>query len=147
MPRLPRRGDDLGVVAIREHRAPAAGPRLALADGGVEVLGSRDLEPLHPRRQRVLVSGLDEQVDVRALDADMHDAEVLAPGRGERGFADRTIGEPAAQVADRADDPQDHVDRVPRVEIRAGLVRRAGPSTLGLAAGAAPLAAAPLEQR
>jgi hypothetical protein len=40
--------------------------------------------------------GLDEQVDVRALDTDVHDPEVFAPGGGERGFADRTVGEPAA---------------------------------------------------
>ena len=147
MPRLPGRGDDLGVVAIGEHRAPAAWTGPVPADRRVEVLGGRDLEPLHARRQRVLVVGLDEQVDVRALDAEVDDPEVLASGRRERRFADRTIGEPAAQVADRADDPQDHVDRMPREQIRAGLVRRTGPPTFGRSTGAAPLAAPPLEQR
>ena len=147
MPRLPRRGDDLGVVAIREHRAPAAWTGLALADRGVEVLGGRDLEALHPPRQGLLVEGFDEQVDVRALDADVHDPEVLAPGGGERGLADRAIREPAAQGADRADDPQDHVDRVPCMEVWTGLVRRTGPPALRLAARASPLATTWFEQR
>jgi hypothetical protein len=39
-------------------------------------------------------------MDVRALDADVHDPEVFTPRGGERGLADRAIGEPAAQVAD-----------------------------------------------
>ena len=123
MPCLPRRGDDLGVVAIGEHGAAPAWPRLALADRRVEVLGGRDLEALHPQRQGRLVVGFDEQVNVRALDAEVDDPEILAPGGRERRFPDRAIGEPAAQVADRADDAQDHVDWVPREELGSGLVR------------------------
>ena len=91
MPRLPRRGDDLGVIAIREHRASAARPRSILADRRVEVLGGGDLEALHPRRQRALVLGLDEQVHVRALDAEMDDAEVFAAERRDQRFANRAI--------------------------------------------------------
>jgi hypothetical protein len=72
---------------------------LALADRRVEVLGGRDLEPLHARRQRVLVVGLDEQVHMGALDADVYDAEVLAPNGRQRGLADREIGEATAQAA------------------------------------------------
>jgi hypothetical protein len=48
MPCLPRRGDDLGVVAIGEHGTAPAWTGLALADRRVEVLGGRDLEALHP---------------------------------------------------------------------------------------------------
>ena len=91
---LPRRGDDLGVVAVREHRAPAPQARLALADRRVEVLGGRDLEALHAPGQRQLVIGLDQQVHVRALDAELHDAEVLAQRRGQRGLAERLVHAP-----------------------------------------------------
>jgi hypothetical protein len=146
VPRLRGRGDDLGVIAIGEHGAPTARPWFALADRRVEVLGGRDLEPLHARRQRALVVGLHEQVHMGALDADMHDAEVLAPGGRQRGFADRLVGEPAAQAADGADRPQDHVHRMPCLELGPLLVRRARPPALWLATGAAPFAAALLEQ-
>jgi hypothetical protein len=100
---LPRRSDDLGVIAIGEHGATPARPGLGLADRRVEVLGSRDLKALHPRRQRSLVVGLDEEVHVVALDAEVHDPEVLSPGGGERGFADRLIDAAAAQVANGTD--------------------------------------------
>ena len=76
--RLPRRGDDLGLVAIGEHGASPAWPGPALADRRIEVLGGRDLKALHPRPQCLLGVGLDEQVDVRALDADVHDPKVFA---------------------------------------------------------------------
>jgi len=84
---------------------------------------------------------------VRTLDADVDDPEVLAPGRGQRGFADRLVREPAAQAADRADDPQDDVHRMPRLELGPRLVRRTSPAALRLAAGAASLPSALLEQR
>jgi hypothetical protein len=111
------------------------------------VLGGRDLEALHPARQRRLVVGLDPQVDVRALDADVDDPEVLASRRRERRFADRLVGEPAAQAAHRGDGPQHDVHRVPGVELGPLAVRRPRPPTLRLAASPPPLAAALLEQR
>jgi hypothetical protein len=53
-------------------------------------------------------------VEVRALDAEVDDPEVLAAGRGERRLADRPVGEPSAQVADVSDDAQHDVDRMSR---------------------------------
>src|ERR1044071_6937025 len=85
-------------------------------------------------------------MDVRALDAELNDAEVLAQRRGERGLADRLVHAAPAQVADGADHSQDDVDRIPRMEERPFLVRRAGPGALRRPAGPAPLAAALLEQ-
>ena len=76
MARLRGRRDDLGKVAIWKHVPSSARPRLAFADRRVEVLGGRDLKSLHPRRQRLLVLCLDDQMDVRALDADVHDTEI-----------------------------------------------------------------------
>jgi hypothetical protein len=147
VPRLTRRGDDLGVVTVGEHGAPPAGTRLALADRRVEVLGCRDLESLHPRCEGPLVVGFYEQVDVGTLDAEVHDPEAFAPSGGERGFTDRPVDTPAAQVADRADDPQHDMNGIPCVKVRSLLVRRTGPLTLRRAASAAPLATALLEQR
>jgi hypothetical protein len=92
------------------------------------------------------VVSFDEQVDVRTLDAEVHDPEVLTPGGGERGFADRPIDAPAAQVADRPDHSQHNVDGIPLVEIRPLLVRGTGPLTLRGTTSTAPLAAALLEQ-
>ena len=69
------------------------------------MLGGRDLKPLHPDGERALVVGLDEQMQVVALDAEVHDPEVLAPRRGQRGLANRLVRRAAAQVADRGYDP------------------------------------------
>src|SRR5215475_9149068 len=109
---LSRRGDDLGVVAIGKYRASPARAGLAPANRCVEMLGGRDLEALHPQGQCLLVLGLDEQVEMAALNADMHDPKVVAPRRGEGGFADGAIGDPAPQVADYANDAQNHVNRM-----------------------------------
>jgi hypothetical protein len=145
MARLPRRRDDRGVVAVGEHYAPAARTGLALADRRVEVLGGRNLKALHSSGQRELVVGLDQQVDVCPLDAELDDAEVLASRCGERGLADRLVHAPPAQVADGADHPQDDVNRVPRVQERSFLVRRPRSLPLRRATSAAPLAATGLE--
>jgi len=60
---------------------------------------------------------------VRALNAEVHDPEVLTQSGGERGLADRLVHTPAAQAADRTDDPQDDMDGMPRVEKRPLFVR------------------------
>jgi hypothetical protein len=111
------------VIAIREHRASAARPRSILADRRVEVLGGGDLESLHPRSQRALVLGLDEQVHVRALNAEVDDPEVLAPGGRQRGLPDRVIDAAATQVADRADRTQHDMHRIACVQVRPLFVR------------------------
>ncbi|HEX3764372.1 MAG TPA: hypothetical protein VHW23_37010 [Kofleriaceae bacterium] len=144
MPRLPRRRDDLLVIAVGEHRAAPPWPGLAFTDRRVQVLGCGDLEALHPPGQRRLVAGLHEQVDVRALDAEVDDVKVLAQRGGERRLADRLVDAAPAQVADRADHPQRDVHGIPRVQERPLLVRRAGPRPLGRPPCPASLAAARL---
>jgi hypothetical protein len=111
------------MVAVREHRPAPPGPRLALADRRIEVLGRRDLKSLHPRRQRLLVLGLDQQVHVVSLDAELHDPEVLAQRRGQRRLADRLVHAPPPQVADRVHRSQRHVHGIPRMQVRPLLVR------------------------
>jgi hypothetical protein len=58
------------VVAVGEY---LAAPALACrgAERGVDVLGRGDLEALHATREGVLVLGLHQHVDVRALDAEV----------------------------------------------------------------------------
>ena len=114
MPGLGRRRDDLGVVAVGEHWPSAARPRPVLADRRVQVLGRRDLKALHPRGERALVLGLDEQMQVIALNAEVHDPELLAPRGGQRGLAHRLVRRATAQIADRTNHAHDDVHRMPR---------------------------------
>jgi hypothetical protein len=83
---------------------------------------------------------LDDQVDVIALNADVDDAKrvtgvvvELAARDGDGRLAQRLVHVPLAQAADRVDDAQHDVHRIPRVECRALLVRRARTLALGLA--------------
>jgi hypothetical protein len=79
------------MVPVGEHAAAPPRPALAFADRRIDVLGRGNLEALHAGGQRTLVIGLDEQVYVVALDAELHDPEVLAARRGQRRFADRLV--------------------------------------------------------
>jgi hypothetical protein len=117
-----------------------------MADRRIELLGGRDLEPLHPPGQRVLAIGLDEQVDVGALDAEVNDPEILALRRRDRGFADRLIHAATAQVTDGSDHAQHDVHRVPGIERRPLLVRRACPLALRWPTRTSTLATARLPQ-
>jgi hypothetical protein len=110
------------------------------------VLGRRDLKPLHALRERGLVVRLDEQVHVRALDAEVHDPEARAPGRRQRRLADRLVHAAPTEIPDRAHHAEHDVDRVPPVQERPLLVRRPGTRPLRRPTGASPLAAALLEQ-
>src|SRR5664279_310782 len=65
---LARRLENPRVVAICEHRAATA-LATTRADRSVELLCTRDSEYPHPGPQRLPVLGLDEQMDVIALDA------------------------------------------------------------------------------
>ena len=98
MPRLRGRRDDLRVIAIRKHGASPPGSGATLADRPVDVLRSRDLKPLHPRRECGLSTGLDEQVHMRPLNRDVDDPDLAEPGRGQRRFPDGVIHAAAAQA-------------------------------------------------
>ena len=95
-----------------------------------------------PRGERVLVVGLDDQMHVRALEAEVHDAKVFAQRGRQRGLADRLPDAAAAQAADRADRAEHDVHRVPRMQERPLLVRLARSLALRRPAGTAPLATA-----
>ena len=114
VPRLARRRDDLLVVPVGEHeplRRPSIHARcfafhqrgLSAAcapptssclssdrgDLDVDVLRGADLKRLHAARERHPVLRFDEQVQVIALDAQVHDAAVRALGNRERGPPER----------------------------------------------------------
>jgi hypothetical protein len=121
--RLRRRRDDLSVVTAGEHGATTTRPWPAVADRGIEVLGSRDLKSLHPCSQCCLVIRFHEQVNMRALDTGMNDPEVFAAHRRDRSFADRVICAATAQAADGVHRSQRDVDGMPGVQKRPRLVR------------------------
>jgi hypothetical protein len=147
MPSLPRRGDDLGVIPIGEHGTSATRAGLSFADRGVEMLGGGDLECLHATRERVLVFGLDQQVDVGALKTEMDDTEIVALADDDRGRAECVVGATAAQVADGRDDTEHDVNGMTRGEGRPHAVWGAGACPAGLASGMRTFASARLARR
>jgi hypothetical protein len=60
---------------------------------------------------------------MRPLNAEVNDPEVLAASRGERGFADRPVREPLAQVTHGGDGAKHDMYREPRGQRRPRLVR------------------------
>jgi hypothetical protein len=80
------------VVAVGEHGAAPPG-------GAVEVARRGDLEALHAAGELHAARRLDEEMDVRALDADVDDLEaLLAAPRGDERLADRRVGGAAAKA-------------------------------------------------
>ena len=140
VPHLARRAQDPRVIAVREHRAVAAlaGAR---ADHVVDVPRRRDQEPLHPVRQRAPVLGLDDQVQVRALHAQVHDPERLELQHRERRLADRQIHVARAQRADARHHARHDMHRLARAQLRPALVPLARPRPLRRSPGARALAA------
>ena len=120
VPRLPRRPDDLGVVPRDEHLpAPRRAQPPLDRHRSIQPPRRRDLQPLHPPRERLLAGRLDQQVDVVALDAHVHDADEAEHRRRQHRQPDRVIGPPPAQAADRFGHAQHHVHRRPRRHRRA----------------------------
>jgi len=141
MARLRRRLDHRQMVPIGEDLA--APPALAIPQCGVDVPRGRDHESLHPAGERCLVLGLDQQVHVVALQADMNDPEPFAQRRGDRGIAHRLVHRTPAQAADHRHDPHHDVQRMVRFECGSSIVPFPGPRALGLSSCSTPLAAAP----
>ena len=121
------------MIAVREDPAAPAGPE-------VESPRARDLEALHPARERQVRVGLDDQVDVVALDRDVADPEVAAAAGDREPVPDREPARPPSQL--EAWPRADHdVQRMARVDRRPRLVILARARPLGWAACARTLAA------
>src|SRR3569833_1446720 len=77
---LPHRTDILAAVPIRENAAAAAFFETPSAGiHRVDRLRRRDLKRAHAIREAELVVCLDAQMNMRVLDAEMHDAELVRP--------------------------------------------------------------------
>jgi hypothetical protein len=141
MTRSSRTRDHLDVITIGKHLAAA--PARTLSERGVDVPRRRDCEALHPAGERHLVIGLDEQVNMRALQADVDDPEPLAQRRGDRGVAQRLVHRAPPQAPHLRRHPHHDVQRMVRLELRPRFMSLAGTCAPGLPPCTAPLAAAP----
>jgi hypothetical protein len=140
VPRARGRRDHLEVIPIAEHAT--ASPMRPIAERGVDVLGRGDLKALHTAGERDLALRLDEQVDVRALEAEVDDANALAARGRDRGVAHRLVHRSATQAPHRGHDAKHDVERVERLEVGARSVRRDRTRTGRLATSAGPLTTA-----
>src|SRR3569623_96580 len=160
IPRLAWRRDDLLVVAVGEHGAlaatvdpfarlrippprplrqlarlpPARGARTAGRDRDVDTARGADLKCLHPAREGHPIVRLDQQVQMVALDAEVHDPAVRALADRERGPADRAIDIGVADPTELLGDAERDEHRLRRLELGPDLVALARTATLGRAA-------------
>ena len=130
----------MDVVAVGKDLASP--PSCPVAKRRIDMSRCRDLEPLHPARERVLAVGLDQHVHVVSLQADMNDPESLAQRGGDGRMAYRLVQLPAPQATDRRHHAQHDVQRVIGLELRPPCVTHASARAFGLPSGAAPLASA-----
>ena len=122
------------MIPIREHASSStAAP---VSQRRVHVASDRDLEALHATRERGLVLGLDEQMHVRALDADVDHANAFADRSHDRRVAYGLVQTAAPQAADGGHHAQRDVLRVASIDRRPRLVRRASAPMRWLAPGA-----------
>ena len=128
------RAQDPGVEAVGED-APAT------LHQAVEALGDADRQALDGPREGAAVVGLDEQVDVVALDGELHDADREALRAPVEGLLDHPETAPAAQAPDVVGHAQRHVHRQPPPELGARPVRDPRALALRLAPRSLPLAA------
>ncbi|MEO7732604.1 MAG: hypothetical protein ABIY55_16670 [Kofleriaceae bacterium] len=113
------------MVPVCEH-PPAPPANLVGSERRIDVPRDRNLEALHPTRERQLVLRLDEHVDVRCLDTEVNDPDPPADRRDDRSLADSSVHLRSAQVANLRHHPQHDVQRVPRLQLQPPLVRRPG---------------------
>src|SRR5207302_11258217 len=95
----PPRPEDVRMIAVGPD------PSIA-AEEPVERLGDANREPLHAPGEGLLVFGLDEKMQVIALDRVMRDAHAEPQTRLPEGLLEREDDPLFAQVPDGADGPQ-----------------------------------------
>jgi hypothetical protein len=121
------------VIAIVEHAAVAP-------HHPVEPFGDADREALDRAGERAAVGGLDEEMDVIALDRELDDADVEAIATDPKRRLDDAERAPAAQVVDVRRHAQGDVERHRAGPLAARAMSHAGARTAGLAARAGALA-------
>jgi hypothetical protein len=95
-----------------------------------------DAQPLHAAGERLVAVGLDDQVDVVALDGELNEAHPEPPAGCRERVAQATPGPAAAEVPDLVSHSQRDVDRHRLAEARPRFVRDQRTHALRLAPGA-----------
>jgi len=106
------------VVAIRDH-----GPRAP--EPPVHGLREADPEGLHPAPEGLAIRGLDDGVEVVALDRVVDEPEALPPAHPAEGVLDRAHDGDRAKRCDSGAHPERHEAGEPRCEALAGQVGHA----------------------
>jgi len=109
---------------------PASTPVPVRTERRVDMPRRGDLEALHAASERYLVVGLDEQVHMGPLDAEVHDAKLRPTGHGARRSTDRSVDLGPPQVAHLWCCAQHHVQRILGVDLGPRLVPRARPRSI-----------------
>ena len=112
---LARRGQRAGVVTVAPHGALAG-------EGVVDCVGRPDGEATRSAGQRPLILGLDHEMQVVALDREVHDPEVGPAGRADA-FAQPLEEARGSQRGKTSSGSEGEVDRVRRLVCRSGSVR------------------------
>src|SRR5512133_711508 len=117
--RLRRRPQHVQVVAVLEHGAAPAHHR-------VETLRNADRQSAHSVPERPRPAGLDDRVDVIALDRVLDDPHVAPPPELAERAVDHRERALAPQAPDPGRHPQRHVNRLVRAELLSTAMRHAG---------------------
>jgi len=112
---LARRGQGAGVVAIPPNGAPAG-------ESVVDCAGRPDGEATRSARQRPFILGLHEEMQVVALDREVHDPEIGPAGRANA-FAQSLEEARGPQRGKTSSGSEGEVDRVRRLVRRSSSVR------------------------
>src|SRR5206468_2722308 len=100
---LGRRLEDVRKIAVGENTPPRAHDL-------VELLGDAHTEPLHAPSETVLIVGLDDQMDVIALDREVRDAHAEAVAGGPERLFDAFEAAFGSEIPDVPAHPPIHVD-------------------------------------
>src|ERR1043166_2221914 len=84
----------------------------------IDIPRHRDLKPLHSPGKCLAVLRLGEHMNVRPLDAQMHDPEPLAHRGHDRRRSHPLVHRPPTKTPDGVDHPHHHMQRVIRLDHR-----------------------------
>jgi hypothetical protein len=110
------------VVAVGKHRSSPP-PICVDPEHRIDIPGSRNLESLHPARKGELVLCLHQHVNMRPLNADVHDPHPFAQRRNDRRVTHGLVERASTHVPDNRHDAHHDMQRVARLDGLSLLVR------------------------